>query len=306
MMVVAGFNDFDDRISSVEIVDLTGITPNCLPFPDFPLEVYSPVGAYVDGRVLVCGGDTTTDYEARCFTYDAVINEWVQDDELQLERGRRYMASALSAPNEWMITGGEDGRGYINTFEFYQDGAFRTGLTPFQEGIKGHCLVRISPTELLLIGGLDPSDYNDKVWHYDVETDVWTAKAEIPTPRLQMACGVVKRRNDGQVDVEVVIAGGFYDFDQFLNNVEIYNVAADEWRTSPNAFPFYVSNAKTIQLGDTFLVVGGYDEVDEIYLSSIVQFDVETDNWQIFGRSLNVPRSQEAVIAIPQSIGECV
>jgi len=258
-------------ISSVEIVDLTGNHPGCFPTADFPIDIFGAVGAYVEGRVLVCGGDSGFDYEQRCWSYDSVNDDWDEEVDISLTRGRRYAAASLTAPDEWIITGGED-TSWIYSFELYRDGHFETGVIPNDEGISGHCLVRISPTELLLIGGASRTAYLADVWHYNFQTDIWTAREPMPTSRCLLSCGVVRRKNDatGLVETEVVAVGG-YTSSYIYSKVEIYSVANDEWRESPTNFPVFVSNAEVIQFGETFMVVGGYDEQGDDYLPSIFQ-----------------------------------
>ena len=43
----------------------------------FPLPIAGAVGAYIDGEVLVCGGETDEFYEFRCWGYDEEEDRWV-------------------------------------------------------------------------------------------------------------------------------------------------------------------------------------------------------------------------------------
>jgi len=74
MMVVGGY--YGGKIDTVEIIDLTGNRPGCLPVAKFPVEIHSTVSAFIDGRVLVCGGVSTV-YENRCWTYDNTYDRQV-------------------------------------------------------------------------------------------------------------------------------------------------------------------------------------------------------------------------------------
>ena len=53
-----------------EVIDTLENTKTCTDLPDFPTQaVWSPLGGIVDGKIIICGGDTGSGYSTQCHTY---------------------------------------------------------------------------------------------------------------------------------------------------------------------------------------------------------------------------------------------
>ena len=66
------------------------------------------------------------------------------------------------------------------------------------------------------------------------DTGEWVQLANLPSRRFGMGCGVVSATGvDGSEQLEVVVAGGYEDPDDFgrLDVVEIFNIQDGVWRT---------------------------------------------------------------------------
>ena len=53
-----------------EVIDTLDNTKTCTDLPDFPTQaVWSPLGGIIDGKIIICGGDTGSGYSTQCHTY---------------------------------------------------------------------------------------------------------------------------------------------------------------------------------------------------------------------------------------------
>ena len=60
-----------------EVINTLDNTKTCTDLPDFPTQaVWSPLGGIVDGKIIICGGDTGSGYSTQCHTY-AVSFLWI-------------------------------------------------------------------------------------------------------------------------------------------------------------------------------------------------------------------------------------
>ncbi len=69
------------------------------------------------------------------------------------------MAAAFMEPNEFIVSGGQIGDGvFLKSTEVLSEGIFRVGPTLPGDAVHFHCLLRISDTELFLVGGRSSGD----------------------------------------------------------------------------------------------------------------------------------------------------
>ena len=116
---------------SLQVFDLENPGTPCFSPAPFPAAKAGTVAAYIDGRVLACGGFTDTATTRRCHEYDAANDEWVEREDLLLSRRRDEAGSIVVAEegvdgsNEtvWWISGGyESGSGKLTSTETYRTG----------------------------------------------------------------------------------------------------------------------------------------------------------------------------------------
>ena len=65
-MVVGGY----PAENEAEIVDLSETNVNCPTIPNFPGASYGSVGTFINGRALVCGGESSSD---SCYSYNQEV-----------------------------------------------------------------------------------------------------------------------------------------------------------------------------------------------------------------------------------------
>jgi len=168
------------------------------------------------------------------------------------------------------------------------NGLFASGQT-LPVGVAEHCLVNLDDNHMLLVGG-SRSDFSDMdSWIYTVDEDKW----EVAPPTnnyysyLSGICGVVKTSDD----VNVVVGSGVSDF--FYGDIEIYSQKSNSFESGPN-LPYPLQGAASVQYGDTFIVVGGYNSECSCDNSEILYLNTEGANgwsWDVMDVSLSQPRS---------------
>ena len=119
---------------------------------------------------------------------------------------------------------------------------------------------------------------NLNAYIYDHDTGIFTETAQ---PMLfgsnLSACGTAIKGDGGRI---VVVAGGHYQGFP-TNRVQMYDVQAEAWSYGPY-LPLNLESARTVQLDDTFLVVGGtYSGSAEVGPTG--SFDVRLDPELIAG-----------------------
>ena len=139
-----------------------------------------------------------------------------------------------------------------------------------------------------------PGSGDDQLYEYNMMTSTWTSMGDIPSGgRNHLGCGVAKNRL-GQT--EIIIAGGLLPEDDV--SVDIYNLDTSEWKTSSklcmNIFSLMLTNMfadnslpipkwgmASVPYGDTFLLVGGYNENSGDYLETIYVFEPFSETFNL-------------------------
>ena len=153
-MVATGYDG--SNLDSVETIRITEAkdevtVETCVKsVPAYPLRVYWAAGStLINGEPLICGGYPRTD---KC--YQLVKNQW--QEALQLPSAREGLTMATTDQTTF-ISGGWVGSA-LN--EFHQlNGEEWQPLSPLPIEVSSHCLVALSETHLVNIGGyIDGSD----------------------------------------------------------------------------------------------------------------------------------------------------
>ena len=133
----------------------------------------------------------------------------------------------------------------------------------------------------------DPEDL-PTVEMYDPDTDTWTQKADMPTPRNTSTCAV-----DGKI---YAIGGTSDKVKSFrLDTVEVYDPATDKWSKARNMNHARAGTAVSVVDGKIY-VMGGTGLPMIInhpgpFLSSIEVYDPKRNNWREIG---DIPTAKAA------------
>ena len=108
--------------------------------------------------------------------------------------------------------------------------------------------------KLVLVGGRHNLDAVDQIGVWQTDSNKWTRPfPPMPTPRSSPSATSYKHW--------LVVAGG-YCFNSSLN-VEVLNVDNNQWSTRPSV-PTTWQDMKSTTIGDTWYLMGGYDDWDII------------------------------------------
>ena len=120
---------------------------------------------------------------------------------------------------------------------------------------------------------------------YDPATDIWTTKANMPTPRTMSAIAVV----DGRI---YVIGGAFgtVQENRTLSAVEAYDPTTEKW-TRKADMPTARCLSATCVIDGQIYVSGGVAKVSEISscMPTVEVYDPSTDTWT---QTFDMPRAR--------------
>jgi N-acetylneuraminic acid mutarotase len=216
------------------------------PLPEPRGEVASAVVGGPGGeRLAVVGGFVRPIRTSDAVTfYDPVEDHWAAGPPLPEPRhhaGAAGLDGALYVSGGAPSTGDWDPRHEVWVLE--RDASDWAPVEPMPEGRLGHRMVA-HEGRLYVVGGEGGAD----VLVYDPDTG-WSVGAAIPQPRDHL--GVVVR------DGEVWAIGGRHQ-DQMFDRVDVYDPAADTWRSGP-PLPAPTSASAAGVLDGTILVLAGED-----------------------------------------------
>ncbi len=150
-------------------------------------------------------------------------------------------------------------------------------LSPMPTG-RQHIDCGIYENKIYVIGGLDtwidPDSgiISKKNEAYDIATNTWSEKSEIPSLRNNPAIIIVD-------SLIYVIGGGGSETNIWTNiaTVECYNVKTDTWEQK-NDLPYPVFKPAAVVLNNQIFVLGG--QVEEGCTDKILIYKAETDEWE--------------------------
>ena len=97
LMVVGGHPD--PAHYDVELIDMTNQGRTCRKPDNYPGSERGAVGAYIGGRVKVCGGYVET---SACYDYNPEDGTWIPTTPMNVIR---YFATSTVIQDQWWITG---------------------------------------------------------------------------------------------------------------------------------------------------------------------------------------------------------
>ena len=106
------------------------------------------------------------------------------------------------------------------------------------------------------------SGYTDKLYAFDIVGKIWLSKASMNNRRTTFSMEAV--------GAKLVACGGKYS-----PNVEIYDIADDQWTLIQNGNLDHYSSSATIVLNDRVYVIGGYENGTKSWTDSVTSVDVD-------------------------------
>ncbi|WP_437724978.1 DNRLRE domain-containing protein [Sorangium sp. So ce861] len=204
-----------------------------------------------DGRVLVAGGETDTEYYSNAFHASAEIYEpatdlWTPAASMGSARARH--TATLLADGRVLVLGGLLGSNGLAIAEIYHPALNAwTAAAPMPAPSFGHSATLLADGRVLVAGGT-PMDGTSVVHGcrvYDPATDAWSPAASMQHPRSHHAAVALQ-------DGRVLVAGGW------STSAEIYDPASDAWSPTADTLTSRHSGiAGTLLSSGKVLVTGG-------------------------------------------------
>ncbi len=279
LAVIGGYNFvFGGNLVDVEVLDLQDSRANCDNLANYPAPETGLTAALIDGIIKSCGGHQN-DVKA-CHDYSPESESWSEEPDMIYERV--YPRSSI-IQGQWLISGDNQSPANEET-EIWNGSEFEAG--PVLPAPMYHpCQLTLNDTHIFIAD----MEHHDGFYILDWQTGEWSEKMDMDRTRTWPACGVVKSAANG---VEVVIVGE--------GTSDILNLESMAWREGPG-LP-YAFDYGYNQVGDTFVLVGGYDGN---YLDAVYVFDNDSYQFVQLEQTLKTSRYLPAVVAIPDSFTNC-
>ena len=262
-------------------------------------EQTSSSSAFVGGRPIVCSADGS--YRS-CLEFQADKNQWtVLQTLVPSVDGLWTEGVKLNETNWWVGAASASSRLYLDGEGFVDSVEMPGGLKR-----TGYRAVRISDYQLMLTGGqvesTDPDVFGyvdtGEVWIYDFYLGAWSQEQSLPSgSRSRHVAGIYQGITGSRY---VVVAGGMDENFNALNSTEIFNLRRRKWEEGP-ALPVSLTEATSVGLGWSFVVLGGFDhEADELN-ESVFEFDPFSYElrWNEREEKIRVPRKGLSATLIP-------
>uniref|UniRef100_A0A1I7VWL3 F-box/kelch-repeat protein SKIP11-like n=1 Tax=Loa loa TaxID=7209 RepID=A0A1I7VWL3_LOALO len=258
-----------------------------IPLPQMESPRCSVGGAFIDGKIIVCGGYDRGKCLESVEEYNLLKGTWRRLADMAQCRGR---FDAAVVGNKVYAIAGSSGSVDLKTVECYDSEIEKwslvvldecerynpeldewTSIAPlrtarFQAGCTSwHGLV-------IVCGGCNGWKCLDSVDAYNPKTGKWQRLAPLKTARRGSAVAVVK-------DSLFVIGG--HDGTHSLNSVEILDDPTGEWRSGPSLIIPRANVKAAVASGGEIYLLGGFDGTQ--FLSSIEVLSSELlvwRNWQ--------------------------
>ena len=209
-----------------EVIDLFHETHHqLLKYEDHPKAYRGSTGAFINNKMVVCGGSIGQPSKKECF----IIEQESTSFHLDMIRNRAYAASVVIADNLWILGGyhnydqeSQKTSEYISTID-----KIPWPGPNLPSSVYNQAVVDINQTFIMLIGGFNGGP-SDKTYYFSHMTKHWTIGPNLLQGRFAHSAGVI---TDNTTQEMYIIAGGGKtcidignpDLDCFLNKVEILN-----------------------------------------------------------------------------------
>ena len=201
--------------------------------------------------------------------------------------------------SQFVFAGGYNGTNYLDEVEAF-DGTSIRSLASLPFPLFLPCLVAISDTELMSIGGFDgASVITSRTFIYNLGTDAWSDGPELNVASSDHSCAVVDF-DDGDGPL-VVVAGGYNG--AYLKRVEylFLDDLRSGWKLGPD-LPLAAAGAAMVQFRNSVILIGGTGEVDG---TKLYRLNAQDGPWIEMEQVLERPTSFRPFILIPDELTGC-
>ena len=214
LILVVGRRGGDYKDRNTQIIDLTEQARSCQNFTKYPIaHISSATGAIVSGHPMICGGwSGLPDLVAysECYHYNKDSSNWIFLTNMMEKR--MYSASVV-INGSLFVMGGFRGHsaGALSSTEYVSpDGDVSQPGPELPSARYGHCAVKLSTGQVMILGGYIPRDMSEKnVIIFDPDTETFnTSLPSLKYARRYFGCAVFNSTMHDNREV-VLAAGGW-------------------------------------------------------------------------------------------------
>ena len=182
-----------------------------------------------------------------------------------------------------------------------------SNFPPIPVPVRSHCVVTLSPTEIMVIGGntgVEDGLETQKTFILS-ESLVWTEGPPLSKPRQGHSCGRINSIFDSGRKRVIVVGGK--NAQGYLKEVEVFDEDLKTWQLGPE-LPFGISQAGLVEDRNGGIVLVGGDigvglrHQRNIY--KLTHFESPA-GWKLMKQQLAVGRLGHAAFLVPDEITDC-
>lgn len=244
----------------------------------------------------VCGGAAGQDlaqFSQTCWSYDFHADAWAASS-YALESPRHSGLSFGLANDTWLVLGGIS---YQLTSEMLVGSQFVPGMD-LPVPMVGACQAQLNFSHVFVAGG---RDHLASAFLLNASGDgEWKAMPDMPSGRHGHVCGIAEQSSGAKV---IVVAGGVLSGGSAETaSALLFSLATLAWSDGPD-LPNAVVDAAVLQLRKNFVVAGGM--TGSAVLDAVVEFDVETEGWKQWTKTLQTGKRGHSVVKLPKQVDVC-
>ena len=250
---------------------------------DMPTTRYEHSTSVVNGKIYAFGGDGAL---TRVDEYDPVTDTWTRKADMPTAR---YACPTCVVNEKIYVVGGGGGpsKDAIAAVEVYDPATDTWAEQTEVPTPRGNPVLGVVDGVIYVIGskngpGSEWGDRGNIVEAYDLSTDTWARKADMPTSRWNHTGCVVNGK--------IYVIGGNTNSGA-LSTVEQYDPVTDTWtRKTPMRTTRTLLTSGVV--GGKIYAIGGWQ--GNVDLSSVEVYDPTTDTWT---KAIDIPSPTEGLSA---------
>jgi len=242
---------------------------NFIDLQNIPAEYHSLLTTTVfNNKIIInCGtGSDNGEYYTYdfLFQYDTELNTWstiIPDNELA---DKRYANGEVIGNSLYLFNGSNSFTGEQNNLveivNLETNEVTYGAENPLSRNEAGSAS---DGSNIFVFGGETSNDtYTNKLYSYNISSDVWTMLADMPTPQI--------------INDKIYVIGGYNG--SVSNIIDIYNIENNEWE-SQFIMPDGVSANSLAVHNDLIFIIGDYIDLDRInYFDTSNEVFISVDN----------------------------
>jgi hypothetical protein len=214
-------------------------------------------------------------------------------------------AAAQLQDGKLFVTGGVDGSGSsLNSVEMLTEEGWESNIPSLPVTIYNHCLVTVSATTVMVIGGFQNVQISRKTFYFTFGEESWTEGPELKNKRILHSCGKIRKNKESQ-EMSFIVAGGWFGASR-LSSVEILDEDSNEWQTGPK-LPFGFEHSQMVEDQNGGVVLIGGQSSSGVNLDTLYQLPHGGQDavWTKMEQKMKTARNDHTAFMVPDNIVNC-